>query len=623
MVKRVVSQKLAQAGLVRRLSMDSFQNFAANLGIGTNNLSTANTYGFNPISRNRTLVEWMYRGSWLCGVGVDCVGDDMTREWIEIQSGAEPKDVEKVYAMMRTMQIPQSFNAMSKWARLYGGSVNVIMIEGQRLDTPLRIETVKAGQFKGLVTLDRWMLTPDLNSAVTAPGPDFGNPEWYTITTQTPNLPIPRQRVHYTRLMRMEGVELPFWQKQSENMWGISVLERLYDRLTAFDSSTQGAAQQMFRSYYRTLSIEGLRDLIAAGGPAYQAVIKNIDLIRLYQANEGLTVLDARDKFEDHQNTFAGQADIIDKMIEQIAGALQVPLTRLLGQSPGGLNADGDSAMRTYEDNIKRLQERWFRRPLDIIIPLCAINAGVELQDGWSYSFVSLRQMTEKEKGEANDKDTTAAVNAFSTGVLPTAVFLGELRQSGRKTGRWSNITDADIADAKVNDLVPKPGELGVNMGGQPDNTGENPDKVTNQDKAVILDVQELPIFIENHMGDYRTGGKGAGKWRTKMPADYGFIEGVGSAEGAFEQLDCYIGPNHGADKVYIIDQVDAYTSAWDEHKCMIGFDSAADARDCYMRAFSDGKAAQRLHAMVEVPMDRFKQWLKDGDHTMPAKGQF
>lgn len=629
MVERLVSRRLMADGMVRRLSTDTFQNFAAKVGIGTNNLSTGNTYGFNPVSRNRTLIEWMYRGSWICGQGVDCIADDMTREWVQINSGAEPNDVEKVYAMMRTMQIPQSFNAMAKWGRLYGGAGNVIMIEGQRLDTPLRLETVKPGQFKGLVTLDRWMLTPDLNSAVKVPGPDFGLPEFYSIDSQTPNMPLPRQRLHYTRFMRMEGVELPFWQKQSENMWGISVLERLYDRLTAFDSATQGAAQQLFRAYYRTLSVENLRDIIAAGGKGFNALVKNIDMIRLYQQNEGFTLLDARDKFEAHQNTFAGQAELINCFGEQLAGALQTPLTRLFGQAPGGLSNTDESGMRIYEDNVNRLQERWFRRPCDVIIPLCAINAKVELKPGWQYEFTSLRQLTEVEQSEINERDANALSTIASTGILPGATILKELRQNGRRTNRWTNITDAVIREAEVNDLVPSPTELGVMPGGGAANASEegpdaansegNPDKVTKgtADMASIIDVQDLPIFIENHMGTIRRG-RG---WQTVMPAHYGFIEGVGSAEGAFEQLDCFIGPELDASQVYIIDQVNL-EGGWDEHKCMIGFPSAAEAKSCYLRAFSDGKGGQRLAHMTTVPMARFKQWLKDGDHTMPAKGQ-
>ena len=42
---------------------DSFQNFMARTGIGTDNMSTGSSYGFNPISRDRVRLEWMYRGS--------------------------------------------------------------------------------------------------------------------------------------------------------------------------------------------------------------------------------------------------------------------------------------------------------------------------------------------------------------------------------------------------------------------------------------------------------------------------------------------------------------------------------------------------------------------------------
>ena len=52
-------------------TVDSFVNFQMNLGIGSDNPLTTSTYGFNPITRNRTLLEWIHRGSWLGGVAVD------------------------------------------------------------------------------------------------------------------------------------------------------------------------------------------------------------------------------------------------------------------------------------------------------------------------------------------------------------------------------------------------------------------------------------------------------------------------------------------------------------------------------------------------------------------------
>ena len=55
-VKSEASVRLAAAKSAQH-TMDSYQNFAANLGLGTDNLSSAGTFGFNPISRIHVLLE--------------------------------------------------------------------------------------------------------------------------------------------------------------------------------------------------------------------------------------------------------------------------------------------------------------------------------------------------------------------------------------------------------------------------------------------------------------------------------------------------------------------------------------------------------------------------------------
>jgi len=62
---------------------DSFQNFTARVGLGTQNQHSDSSYGFNFISRNRIQMEAVYRSSWLAGSAVDCRAKDMTREGIE------------------------------------------------------------------------------------------------------------------------------------------------------------------------------------------------------------------------------------------------------------------------------------------------------------------------------------------------------------------------------------------------------------------------------------------------------------------------------------------------------------------------------------------------------------
>lgn len=57
-------------------------------------------------------------------------------------------------------------------------------------------------------------------------------------------------------------------------------------------------------------------------------------MIREFQTIEGMTLMDASDKFETHSYSFAGVADVLLRFAEQVSGATGIPLVRLFGQSP-------------------------------------------------------------------------------------------------------------------------------------------------------------------------------------------------------------------------------------------------------------------------------------------------
>src|SRR5690348_17001368 len=82
--------------LLNTVSRDSFQNFMAKFGIGTDNLTSAGTYGFNPITRQRTILEWAHRGNWLSGCAVDIIADDMTRAGVDIVGNLKPEQIEQL-----------------------------------------------------------------------------------------------------------------------------------------------------------------------------------------------------------------------------------------------------------------------------------------------------------------------------------------------------------------------------------------------------------------------------------------------------------------------------------------------------------------------------------------------
>lgn len=453
----------ARKSLLSAASTDSFVNFAHKLGVGADNPLTSGTYGYNPITRNRTLLEWIHRGSWLGGVAVDLIADDMTRAGIDFTCEMEPDDSEAVEHAATDMNIWPQINETIRWGRLYGGCLGVLLIDGQDPKTPLRVETVGKDQFKGLLTLDRWMVEPSLGDLVTEYGPCLGLPRYYSVQSNAPALR--GQTIHYSRVaFRLTGVELPYQQRLTENLWGISVLERLYDRMIAFDSASTGAAQLVFKSYLRTLKIEGMRDIVAAGGQMLNGLMQYTEVMRRYQGIEGITLLDTKDEFEvQASGSFSGLDDVLIQLGQQLSGALQIPLVRLFGQSPAGLNSTGESDIRTYYDHITQQQNKTLKTGTAVVYKLVAQSKGITLPDNFAIDFRSLWKLDEVQKADIAGRITTAVTAASDGGLIGRQTALRELRQSSRTSGVFSNIT-SECIDAADDEVMPPLAETAMNQ---------------------------------------------------------------------------------------------------------------------------------------------------------------
>jgi len=130
--------------------------------------------------------------------------------------------------------------------------------------------------------------------------------------------------------------------------------------------------------------------------------------------------------------------------------------------------------------------------------------------------------------------------------------------------------------------------------------------------------IHGLDIAIENAKGAERSGvGKDGKPWSVRMPAHYGYIKRTEGADG--DHVDVYLGPHTKSRKVFVVDQRDAETSDFDEHKVMMGFGTQKQAREAYHRGFSDGRGRERLGHMTEMGVDEFKGWLKHGNQSRPA----
>lgn len=127
-----------------------------------------------------------------------------------------------------------------------------------------------------------------------------------------------------------------------------------------------------------------------------------------------------------------------------------------------------------------------------------------------------------------------------------------------------------------------------------------------------------LNITIETPKGARRRGiGADGEEWEVDMPAHYGYIKRSEGADG--EQVDVYIGENPSNNLVFVVDQLDADTGLFDEHKAILGVDNVEEAKLLYEAGFSDGRGGERIGNITGMTMPGFKRWLAEGDSSKPV----
>lgn len=499
----------AQDGPSKERSMswatrDGYDNFLSRIGLNNDNTLSDGTYTFNLVTRNRILLEAAYRGSWTVGAMIDYVAEDMTKAKAIPSTSDKGVDLDKLAKAETRLQIWESFCDGIKWGRLYGGALGVLMISGQDPSTPLDPETVSKDQFEGIAIYDRWMLNPILSPVIPF-GPDLGLPLMYQIVSSAlqslggPTDPTREQKdkypakgpngepwgtqwkytgivnVHHTRVIRFIGIKLPFFQAITEMMWGESNLERLWDRLIGFDNASMSAAQLIDKALLRTVSVDGLREILAAGGEAQQGLEKMFSMMRLLQTNEHLTLIDKEDTLETTSYTFAGLSDLLLQLAQQLSGGADLPLKRLLSQPPAGLSDSGDSDLRMYYDNIKAKQEATLRKGLSLVYKVMWRSVyGTPTPEDFDFEFTPLYQLTSAEKATVANTTVDAVTKALDNSLISQRGAATELKNSSRVTGIFGSITEEELetADDEMPPMpdpnaVPEEGQVAAGEGGK------------------------------------------------------------------------------------------------------------------------------------------------------------
>jgi phage-related protein (TIGR01555 family) len=432
-----------------RLTLDAFANPMARLGAGTPNMLEATEYPLTRLTKNYTLMNSLYRSHWLVRRIIDIIPEDMVKNWYSLESQLEPGALDRISKLERKKQVKAKILEALKWGGLYGGAAAIMMIKGHEdyLDQPLDLDTVFPGSFMGLMILDRWSgISPGPGVVDDINDPDFGLPETYQVTNNASRQTFD---VHHSRVLRFIGRDLPFWEKQAEVGWGASEIEHVFDEIKKRDNTSWNMAQLVFLANLRVLKMDGLEEILSSTSAVQQQRLYNtVQNQNWLMNNMGLQVMGKDDDFDTKSYAFSGLSEVYECFMADVSGAAEIPITKLFGRSPGGLNATGEGDLQNYYDSIGAKQESKLRPVFDKLLPIMFMSELGAVPDDFKFNFNPMEELNDSEKADLSSKMTTTVLAAFNAGIISPQTTLKELQQMSGTTGVWTNITDEDVAKA-------------------------------------------------------------------------------------------------------------------------------------------------------------------------------
>lgn len=476
--KRPVATRAITDAKSSSVAKDGFVNQIAYLGEASP-LSQANDYERHSISLNFELLTVLYRENWLAARIIDTPCEDITRSWYSLSTEIDQNKIDELKRLENKHSIKQEITNAIRWGRLYGGAAAVMVIAGQEdmLDQPIDYDMLQPGCFRGLIVVDRVRgIFPSLELEEDMDDVEFGYPKYYDVMLDEES--ANNVRIHHSRLLLFKGRQLPIDEEISADYWGASEIEHVFEELQKRNSSSANIAQLIFQANVAAMKISDYGEVLGMGTQQQrEQIYRTITEMNRLRTSFGIALLGAEDSYEQHPYSFSGLSEVYETFMMDMAGAAEIPATKLFGRAPQGMNATGESDMKNYYEMISQLQERILRPALEKLLPVMSMSLWGEIPEDIEIVFEPLGTTTPSEKATIMSQAASPIIQAFTSGLISQKLALMELRASGKPINAWTNITDEDIENA---DDQPTGGEemqdpMGMMMPGSEGNVPEEP----------------------------------------------------------------------------------------------------------------------------------------------------
>lgn len=425
-----------QAGkAVRPYRADGYMNLLNKYGTSKD---SAEAYRFvpEPTVPDESLTMF-YEGNGLFAKIIDAPAEEALKHGFNLDDVSD-QEVEDFYReALDELDWEETAMTAIKWARLFGGSLAVMLInDGRGLDEPLDWKHIKS--IDDIRVYDRSVIQPDYETMFhydprdpfRTRGSRLGMPEFYSVHSRYGAF-----RVHESRCMVFQNGLLPENSTNSiYQFWGMPEYIRIHRAIQDAEIAHRSAPRMLDRSVQPVYKMKDLAaELATEEGEA--KVLRRLQTIDMARGLMNSITIDSEGEDYDFRSfQFSGVSDVIDSACNYLSALTNIPQTILFGRSPAGMNATGESDLENWYSYVERIQKRMLKSNLRYLLSVI-FQAGVatgevdevpkidvKFNPLWSLSDNEQADLDQKKAATAQVKAQTAQIYVDMQAIDPQEV---------------------------------------------------------------------------------------------------------------------------------------------------------------------------------------------------------
>ena len=334
---------------------------------------------------------------------IDTVADDMTRNWVEFQQegeddsedGEAQERLERLEKAVKRLDLQKVMHRAAAMTGYYGGCLLYLDTgaSGPDLKLPLSLESwsreAKPGFLKAVRVVDPVNCFPGNYNSTDPLKEDYYVPQtWWVLG----------QEVHASRLIRVYANEPPLLFRPSYNFLGIPQAQILWDYVLHFQDN-RDSVNRLMGKFSQLVFKTSMTDILTGGANDLSGLMARLQIMAQNRSNDGVIAVDKdAEDIVKVETPMSGVTDVVRQSLEIVAALNRTPAVKLLGISPSGFNATGESDIRNYYDHVLSQQEAVLRPALQRILEVLQVSLFGEVDRKLGFSFCSLSEGDETAK---------------------------------------------------------------------------------------------------------------------------------------------------------------------------------------------------------------------------------